>query len=113
MPLMIFMLVITVDFARAYSASIEVNNAARAGAIYGSRSSVMAKDSAAVQAAALADSPTIYGSAPAVSSSTGKDSNNYEQITVTVNYTFQPLITFPGIPSSVAINRTVQMRVVG
>jgi Flp pilus assembly protein TadG len=112
-PLMIFMLLITVDFARAYSAHIQVTNAARAGAIYGSRSMALATDSTAVQDAALADSPTIYSTAPVVSSSTSKDSDDYDQISVTVNYNFSTLFNYPGIPTNVTISRTVSMRVIG
>lgn len=112
-PLMIFMLMITVDFARAYSAYIEVSNAARAGAIYGSRSTSNANDPTAVRDAALADTPSIFGTAPAISSSTATDTDGYEQVTVTVDYTFSTLTAFPGIPNSVDMSRTVRMRVVG
>ena len=112
-PLMVFMLMATVDFARAYTAYIDVSNAARAGAIYGSRSTSNANDSNAVSDAALADSPSIFGTAPTVSSSTATDADGYEQITVTVDYTFAPITGFPGIPDSIDLTRTVQMRVVG
>lgn len=112
-PLMIFMLLITVDFARAYSAHIEVSNAARAGAIYGSRSSAFAHDVNAVRAAALRETPSIFGKAPQVIPTPGSDSDGYERITVTVRYDFEPLIEFPGIPKSVQISRTVTMRVIG
>jgi Flp pilus assembly protein TadG len=114
-PLMVFMLLVTVDFARAYSAHIQVSNAARAGAVYGSRSSSLANDSNAVRDAALADSPTIYGTAPNVSSNVAEDPVDpaYEQIVVTVNYNFNPLFNYPGIPTNVAISRTVSMRVIG
>lgn len=112
-PILVFILMATVDFARAYSAYIEVSNSARAGAIYGSRSTSSANDANAVRDAALADSPTIFGTAPTVSSSTANDSDGYEQITVTVDYTFTVLTGFPGLPNSVDMTRTVQMRVVG
>ena len=112
-PMIVFMLMATVDFARAYTAYIEVSNAARAGAIHGSRSAAYANDAAAVRDAALADSPTIFGTAPVVSSATATDADGYQQITVTVDYTFSVLTGFPGIPDSVDMSRSVQMRVVG
>ena len=112
-PMLIFMLLITVDFARAYSAYIQVSNAARAGAIYGSRSSVNANNENAVRDAALADSPTIFGSAPAVDSDTSTDSDGYEQVAVTVDYEFSIVTGFPGIPSTIDLSRTVRMRVIG
>ncbi len=111
--MLVFMLLATVDFARAYSANIEVNNAARAGAIFGSRSTSNANDASAVRDAALADSPSIFGETPTVSSSTATDADGYEQITVTVDYTFSVLSGFPGIPGSIDMSKTVQMRVVG
>ncbi len=112
-PILIFMLMATVDFARAYSAYIEVSNSARAGAIYGSRSKANASNANAVRDAALADSPTIFGKAPTISSSTATDSDGYQQVTVTVNYTFTVLTGIPGLPKTVNMSRTVQMRVVG
>ena len=112
-PLLLFMLMVTVDFARAYSAYIEIGNAARAGAIHGSRSSSNADNASAVRDAALADSPDIFGAIPSVSSSTQIDSDGFEQITVTVDFTFETLISFPGIPDSIDLSRSVQMRIVG
>lgn len=112
-PMLIFFLLATVDFARVHSADIEVRNAARAGAIYGSRSSSIANDPAAVRDAALAENPTIFGRAPAVTSATLVDADGYEQIVVTVDYEFETLIDLPGIPSSISLSRSVQMRIVG
>lgn len=112
-PLMIFMLLITVDFARAYSAYIEVSNAARAGAIFGARSAELANDDDAVRDAALLETPTIYGSAPTVTPDLDTDAGGYPRISVTVEYDFSPLIIFPGIPENIEISRTVQMRVIG
>ncbi len=112
-PLLLFVLLVTIDFARAYSAYIEIGNAARAGAIYGSRSSSDANDASAVRAAALADSPEIFGTTPSVSSSTQRDSDGFEQVTVSVDFTFKTLVSFPGIPDSVDLSRSVEMRIVG
>ena len=111
---MVFILLITVDFARAYSAYIEVSNSARAGAIYGSRSLANYNDDAGMTNAALLDSPTIYGTAPTVTPVRGTDADGHLQVAVTVDYTFTPLIsTFPGIPDQIDLTRTVQMRVLG
>lgn len=112
MPIMIVMLLGTIDFARAFSAYIQVTNAAREGAYFGARSSSNANDAVAVEAAAKADSPTIYGTAPGVSSVVQPD-GDYEQIRVTVTYTFNTLIDYPGIPQTIPLSRTVTMRVIG
>ena len=110
-PIMILMLMGTVDFARVFTANIQVTNAAREGAYYGSRSTENATDSDAVADATLADSPTIFGVAPSVASQLDTD-GEYDQISVTVTYPFVTLFDYPGIPDSVDLSRTVTMRVV-
>lgn len=115
-PVLLFILLIAVDFGRAYSASIEVTNAAREGAAFGSRSSENANNPSAVKDAVQADTPSIYGVAiedDDILTSTPTDSYGYEQVVVTVNYKFETLVDYPGIPSSIDISRTVTMRVIG
>lgn len=115
-PVLLLILLVAVDFGRAYSASIEVTSAAREGAAFGSRSSENANNETAIEDAVLADTPSIYGVAiPRIDIITGTptDSYGYEQVVVTVNYEFQTLVDYPGIPSSIDISRTVTMRVIG
>lgn len=115
-PVLLLILLVAVDFGRAYSASIEVTNAAREGAAFGSRSSENANDETAIEDAVLADTPSIYGEAISrddIDTSTPTDSYGYEQVVVTVEYEFRTLVDYPGIPSSIPISRTVTMRVIG
>ena len=112
-PVLLLLLLVAVDFGRAYSAYIQVTSAAREGAAFGSRSSENANNQSLVQDAALADSSSIYGKPLTVVSNTQMDSYSYEQVVVTVSYDFETLVDFPGIPSSIPMSRTVTMRVIG
>lgn len=111
-PVLLMFLLLAADFGRAFTAYIAISGAAREGASYGSDSLVQATSTGAISAAALADAPTIWGTAPTVSSTTGTDAYGYTYVQVTVNYTFTPLTALPPIPSSVAMTRTVRMRVI-
>jgi len=51
-PILIVLLLVAADFGRVFYTSIAVNNAARAGAQYGSHSIVTAANSAGITAAA-------------------------------------------------------------
>lgn len=111
-PVLMMLLMLAADFGRAFTAYIAISSAAREGASYGSESLVQATNASAVQAAALADAPSIWGTAPTVSTTTGVDTWGYTYVQVTVNYTFTPFTRVPPIPASVAMTRTVRMRVV-
>lgn len=110
-PLLVLMLAVAADFGRAFTAFITVSSAAREGASFGMMSSANSTNENGIRAAALADAPTIWGVAPEVNPSTATDPQGYTMVIVTVNYTFTPLMSIPPIPSSIAMSRTVQMRV--
>jgi hypothetical protein len=46
-----------------------------------------------------------------ITTSSTNDSDGNSVVVVTVTYTFTPLIAYPGLPSSVAISRSAQIRV--
>jgi Flp pilus assembly protein TadG len=107
LPLLAFLFVIAVDWARIFYYSVTVTNCARNGAAY-LCDPVAAPFSpySSYTAAALADSnlsPT-----PTVSSSSGTDSNG-PYVQVTVSYPFQTITNFPGVPSATSVARTVRM----
>jgi Flp pilus assembly protein TadG len=127
-PVMLLMLAGTMDFARVFFAGIAMENAARAGVQYGALSPGKAGDTAGIQAAALADaagqglasvtaSATRYcactGSSSTVSCSTGtcagQTPNGY--VETTVQYTFDSILRYPGLPEAMTISRTAKMRV--
>jgi Flp pilus assembly protein TadG len=117
--LLVLMLAIGADFGRAFSAWIAMGNMARAGAQYGtivplvdplssggiSESQIRSR----MVAAALAEQPTIFGSAPSVTAEWVTGSSC--QSRVTVRYDFQPILQVPPIPSSITLTRSARMRI--
>jgi Flp pilus assembly protein TadG len=110
-PFLVFMFVITVDYGRVFYYSIIVENAARKGAFYGCQDSNHSQDNVGIQAAALADA-TDLSPLPTVKSTTGIDKNGNTTISVTVACNMKTITNFPGIPSPVALTRTVTARVI-
>jgi Flp pilus assembly protein TadG len=110
LPLLVFLVVITIDFARVYRNAQIVMACARNGAVYGSDSPARAANTAGISAAALADAQDL-SPAPTVSSATGTDTDGNMFVRVTVAGDFQTITRYPGVPSAVTITRTVQLRV--
>ena len=110
LPLLVFLFVAGVDFARVFYHYQTVTNCARNGAQYGSIDAAHAADTAGIQTAALNDAKDL-SPAPAVASETGTDSTGYPCVRVTATWTFQTVSRYPGIPSSLNVSRTVQMRI--
>lgn len=128
-PILLILVLITADSARVFSAHLSIGNAAREGASYASRAVdsecedladlELQTRNAALQEAGSAG--TIFGVAPTVDinfpPACGEPEpcddgfEGYECVRVTVNYQFEPLITFPGLPSQIDLERSAQMRV--
>ena len=105
-------LLFTVDFARLFYHYSIVTNCARNGALYGSDPLAAGESNyATLSAAALADASDLSPQ-PTVTSTTGTDSFGNTYVAVTVKYAFQTLITYPGIPATMTVSRTVQMEVI-
>ena len=110
-PPLTFMAVATVDFGRIFYATSTISNCARNGAFYASDPLYAATSPySSVQQAALADAVGLSPS-PTVTSSTGTDASGNPYASVTVSYTFSTIMNYPGIASSSAVSRSVQMRV--
>lgn len=125
MPLLLLMMAAAVDFGRAYSIAIEVSSAAHAGALYGTHS---LSDTSGMVAAVKADatdlttmtSTAIYGCKCAESSGTGVSSCTTPPTTCSQNYVnyvqvsasdvYTPLFPYPGIPATITLQKTVEMR---
>jgi Flp pilus assembly protein TadG len=109
-PILLFLFVIVVDFGRVFFYSQTVENAARAGALYLSDDAKVATSPYAnVTAAALADASNL-SPAPTVASSTGTDADGHGYVRVTVTWTFRLVTRLPGVPATLNLVRTVQMR---
>ena len=110
------LLAITVDFGRVFSAWIDMGNMARAGAQYGSVGPFLGVEDPAtlltkMDAAALAEQPTIFGTAPSTYAALTQDatSSNWNAESCVV-YTFRPILQFWPIPSAVTLHRQITMR---
>jgi Flp pilus assembly protein TadG len=111
LPLLVFLFVIAVDFARIFYYSVTLTNCARAGALYASDPTTNAESAfTSTQAAALADA-TNLSPAPTVTSANGVDAAGRPYVEVTAAYTFRTITGFPGVPNQVNLTRTVRMNV--
>lgn len=110
LPFLCFIVVATVDYARVFFDYLTITNCACNGATYASTDATHAANTAGIQTAALADATDLKPT-PGVSSSTGTDSAGNSYVKVTVSYSFKSITSFPGIPTSLTVQRTVQMRV--
>jgi Flp pilus assembly protein TadG len=111
----------TADFGRIFYASIEMANAAAAGANYGSLSVANITDTTGISSAAQNEAPNLSnmqvtssqvcldpdGDGSVVSCTTP---GAFKYVKVKTSYTFQTLFSYPLIPSSVALAKTVMMR---
>ncbi|MCI0381357.1 MAG: pilus assembly protein [Gemmataceae bacterium] len=111
LPLLVFLLVVAVDYARIFHYSVTITNCARNGALYG-RDPVAAAESpfTSIQQAALAEAPNLKPE-PTVTSVNGTDAAGQPYVEVTVSYNFQTLTRYPGIPDTINLSRTVRMHV--
>jgi Flp pilus assembly protein TadG len=138
-PLLLLLLIGTVEMGRYAYISILVANAARAGAAYGAQSLPQSADPTGIQTAANNDFQNngLITSSLTVTSSTSCGCDNGGVITsagcnnppnltagtctaghwvvmvsVTASGTFTSLFQYPGIPQSLAMTHTATMRVV-
>ena len=127
-PFLLLVLLGATDFARVSYYAITLANAARAGAQFATQSSLAAMNTAGIQAAAELEAENIGtisvvsslscrcpGSPTVVSCTAGAtcagDAVKELYTTVTASRTFETLVSWPGIPSPVALSKTATMRV--
>lgn len=125
--LLLLLLLGAADFGRAMYARIVIQGMANAGAHYGTRLAGAYTDTPGIQAAAIADAGGLSGYVITSSDScycssggpcngvcggsTETDPTPYRILTVSVSYTFVPVVThFPGVPSSIPMTASVSMR---
>jgi len=110
-PLLVFLMVIAVDWARIFYYSVTITNAARNGALYGSDPIARnASTYANVTEAALAEASNL-SPAPTVTSSTATDASGVPYYSVTVSWQFPLVTSYPGISNPTTLTRTCKMRV--
>jgi Flp pilus assembly protein TadG len=109
MPLLLFVLVVAIDFSRVYSYSQALTDCARNGAVFLSdpdRADQSGFDS--IEEAALAGVGNIKP-APSVTSDFGEDLVGNPYASVTVTYTFRPMTRLPLMPAEYKLQRTAAM----
>jgi Flp pilus assembly protein TadG len=122
-PVLILLLLAVADFGRVFFVSITLNNAARAGTQYGIQSPANAADVSGMQQAAQSDASSISGVAATASercecpdgstqacdfSPACSDMRVYVEVDTTGS--FQTLLNYPGIPSSISLTGKSVMR---
>jgi len=136
LPLLVTILAITVDYARIFHTSVALQNAARAGAQYGSQSVGRSGETSNMQTTATGAVDVSGVSATAsrscqcatdagVFSDTSPTPNNcaapasvscpskhlVATVTVTTTKTFNSFMHLPGLPASVNLTRSATLRV--
>jgi Flp pilus assembly protein TadG len=137
LPVFALLILGTAEIANIAWASIQLNNAAHAGAQYGSHSRGFAADTAHIEAATQAEAPTLtitFPTAPAqtcscIDPSTGAPATTnttgcqtliecpspyviMDSITVTTQAVVTPLIHYPLLPASYTLHAQATMGVV-
>lgn len=123
LPFLSLLLIGLIDFGRAYYLSIEVSNAAYAGALYGLQNS---DDTVGMQNAALGDARDVPGITAAATygceCSDGSNAvascsspptcavNVVNYVQVTTSATYKTLMPWPGIPSSFSLQGMARLR---
>jgi Flp pilus assembly protein TadG len=110
LPLLAFLFVIGVDFARLYHPYVTITNAARSGALWGSDGPTRYENDDGIRAAALADASNL-SPPPEVSINRFTDTDGVPHLEVTVTWQFKTVTSYPGVPQTMNLTRTVQMRV--
>lgn len=109
LPLLVFLFVITVDFARIYYFTLTLQNCARAGAMYASDPYVADESPfESTQDAALSDA-TNLSPPPTITETSGTDASGRTYVEVSAAYSFQSITGFLGIPKLLNITRSVRM----
>ena len=123
LPVLLLMLVGSIDFGRAFYAAIEVSSAAHAGACYGLQ---QPSDTSGMQAAAVLDAPDVTNlKASAISGCECSDGTSastncattpscsvnivsFVQVTTTATYT--PILNYPGLPTTINLQGITRLR---
>jgi|SRR6266849_741330 len=110
LPLLCFLFVLAIDYARVFYVTMTVTNCARSGAIYGSQNPTTANDQTGISTAANMDAGNLIAANVGVSSSTDS-ATSPTYVIVTVTYPFSTITNFPGIASTTTISRTIRLTV--
>ena len=114
LPILVLLVLGSIDFGRVFFAYISVTNSARNGADYASTSEEAAGDLAGIRQAVAGEIEDLNDASatnPEVSVLNDLDSQGRLHTHVTVNYTFSTIFPWPGLPDSIDVVRTVTARI--
>lgn len=136
LPILLLLLFGSIDFGRVFYTSMELNNAARAGAQYGAFNLARSGNTATMQSTATGavnisgvsaiasrscqcatDSGTFSATSPSANNCRSlvavscPGTHRVVTVTVAATKTFVTTASFPGIPNSIALSRTATLRV--
>jgi hypothetical protein len=118
LPFLAAMFVIATDFARVFYYQMTINNCARNGAVFGSnlrsyQEKAVIRPYNTVVDAATADgsslNPPLDSTNVTVTNGTGSDGN--PDVTVTINYPFSSITSFPGFGMTWNLQAQSKMRI--
>lgn len=112
-PVLLIVLIASLDGSRALLAGSVIQSAAFAGAQYGALSSANASDTSGIASAVRGEVvlPQATSSNPTVSSSTATDAQGETQVTVSATFTMTALLPYPGLPRTFVITRKAVLQV--
>jgi len=123
-PVLIVMLVGSVEMSRVVRGSIAIANAAKAGAQYATQSGYTAQDSAGIATAASSEASNLTvtttsaiacqcsnGSGSTCQNTDCSTSHLEETVTVNTQATITPVIQLPGLPTSFTVKGIAVQRV--
>jgi Flp pilus assembly protein TadG len=110
LPLLVFLCAIGVDFARVFSRAILLETASRNACFWAAQDPVRAKDKPGIEAVALRDLADITPT-PRITSQTYFGADGFEYVRVTIEYTFDTIMDFPGVPVRSDLVRSTDMRI--
>lgn len=110
LPLFVFLFVFAIDFGRVFYDKFVVTNAARCGALQGSKNSTTAQDAAGIEQRVRAEATNLDPLRLLVVSATGTDSAGHPCIDVTVSYSFR-MVTSYLVATDLNVASRIRMRV--
>jgi hypothetical protein len=120
LPVLTMLFVIACDYGRIFYYSVILENCARNGAYFASNYSPQIYAYPDVSTAASEDAQVNFNPDPQTTAQysssvngpyTGTTPSSGGYVQVTATWTFNTILTYPGVPSTVSLSRAVRMRI--
>ena len=109
-PLLMFLAVIGVDYARVFSRTLILESASRNACWYACQDQDHANNTTMIQSVAAKDL-TDVDPAPTVATQQFDRADGFRYVQVSVTMTFTTITNYPGVPSSSTLTRMTEMRI--